>query len=96
MANIEVDLEKLKSAKLSVDNLIDTLNDDNEKLNDSLKELKAGWKTDAGKKFFKEHKDTWTTYVNKYVKKLKGVSGMLEKAIAQYDKFDNEVTNLKV
>lgn len=96
MANIEVNLEDLKSAKLAVDKLINTLNEDNRLLNASLNQLKSDWKTDAGKKFFENHKDTWTAYVDKYVKKLNGVSDMLDKAIKQYDKLDNEVTNLSV
>lgn len=96
MANIEVDLEQLKNAKSAVDDLIDILNEDSKNLNESLKELKAGWKTNAGKKFFKDHNDTWTEYVSRYVKKLSGVSSMLEKAAAQYEEFGNEVTNLQV
>lgn len=58
--------------------------------------MKVGWKTDTGTKFFDEHKDTWTEYVKKYVKKLTGVSNMVQKAIDRYENINSEVKNLKV
>ena len=66
MADITYDIDKLKKAKEAIDDLIDNLNDDNKKLTEALADLKAGWKTDTGTKFFDEHKDTWTEYVKKY------------------------------
>lgn len=96
MADIIYDIDKLKKAKEAIDDLIDNLNSDNEKLSESLADLKAGWQTDTGTKFFDEHKDTWTEYVNKYVKKLTGVSDMLQKAIERYKNIGSEVKNLKV
>lgn len=96
MADIIYDIEKLEAAKKSIDDLINTLETDNKNLSDALGNLKAEWKTDAGKKFFKDHKDTWSEYVKKYVKKLTGVSDMLQKAIDQYEKIGSEVKNLKV
>lgn len=96
MADITYDIDKLKKAKEAIDDLIDNLNDDNKKLTEALADLKAGWKTDTGMKFFDEHKDTWTEYVKKYVKKLKGVSDMLQKAIDRYENIGSEVKNLKV
>ena len=96
MADIIYDIDKLKKAKEAIDDLVDNLNSDNKKLTESLAELKAGWKTDTGTKFFDEHKDTWSEYVKKYVKKLKGVSDMLQKAIDRYENIGSEVKNLKV
>lgn len=96
MADIIYDIDKIKKAKEAIDDLIDNLNDDNKKLTAALADLKAGWKTDTGTKFFDEHKDTWSEYVKKYVKKLKGVSGMLQKAIDRYENIGSEVKNLKV
>lgn len=96
MADIIYDLEKLEEAKKAIDNLIDALETENQTLTTELAELQAEWQTDAGKKFFEEHKDTWSAYVKKYVKKLTGVSNMLKKAISEYDGINNEVTNLKV
>ena len=96
MIDITYDIDKLKEAKKSIDDLVDALNNDNKLLNENLSVLKAQWKTDAGRKFFKDHKDTWTNYVKKYEKKLKGVSSMLQKAIDQYNSIDSEVKNLKV
>lgn len=81
MADIIYDIDKLKKAKEAIDGLIDSLNDDNQKLTEALADLKAGWKTDTGAKFFDEHKDTWSEYVKKYVKKLTGVSNMLQKLL---------------
>ena len=85
-----------RHAKKAIDELIDDLNDNNEKLTEALGALKEGWKTDTGTKFFDEHKDTWSAYVAKYVKKLTGVSDMLQKAIDRYEKIGSEVKNLKV
>ena len=85
MADIIYDIDKLEKAKEAIDDLIDNLNSDNEKLTEALADLKAGWKTDTGAKFFDEHKDTWSEYVKKYVKKLTGVSDMLQKAIDRYE-----------
>lgn len=96
MTDIIYDIDKLKKAKEAIDDLIDNLNDDNQKLTKALVDLKAGWKTDAGTKFFDEHKDTWSEYVKKYVKKLTGVSDMLQKAIDRYENIGSEVKNLKV
>ena len=96
MADIIYDIDKLKKAKEAIDGLIDNLNDDNQKLTEALADLKAGWKTDPGAKFFDEHKDTWSEYVNKYVKKLTGVSNMLQKTIDRYGNIDSEVKNLTV
>ena len=96
MADIIYDIDKLKKAKEAIDDLIDNLNDDNQKLTEALADLKAGWETDTGTKFFDEHKDTWSEYVKKYVKKLTGVSNMLQKAIERYGNIDSEVQNLTV
>lgn len=96
MADIIYDIDKLEKAKEAIDDLIDNLNSDNEKLTEALADLKAGWKTDTGAKFFDEHKDTWSEYVKKYVKKLTGVSDMLQKAIDRYENIGSEVKNLKV
>ena len=96
MADIIYDIDKLKKAKEAIDGLIDSLNDDNQKLTEALADLKAGWKTDTGAKFFDEHKDTWSEYVKKYVKKLTGVSNMLQKTIDRYGNIDSELKNLTV
>ncbi len=96
MADIIYDIDKLEAAKKSIDDLINTLETDNKNLTDALSTLKAEWKTDAGKKFFDDHKDNWSEYVKKYVKKLTGVSDMLQKAIDQYKKIGSEVKSLKV
>lgn len=96
MADITYDIDKLKEAKKAIDGLISALNKDNKLLNDNLDVLKEQWKTDAGTKFFSDHKDTWTIYVDKYVKKLTGVSDMLQKAIDEYNSIGSEVKNLKV
>ena len=96
MANITYDIEALELARLSVDNLITTLNSCKNNLDEDMKELRAGWQTDAGNKFFEEHMDTWSIYVEKYILKITGVRDMLAKAKEYYEKIDNEVTNLKV
>ena len=96
MADITYDIDKLKKAKKAIDDLIDNLNHDNKKLTEALSDLKVGWKTDTGTKFFDEHKDSWTEYVKKYVKKLTGVSNMVQKAIDRYENINSEVKNLKV
>ena len=56
MADITYDIDKLKKAKKAIDDLIDNLNHDNKKLTEALSDLKVGWKTDTGTKFFDEHK----------------------------------------
>lgn len=96
MADIIYDIDKLEKAKEAIDDLIDNLNNDNIKLTEALADLKVGWKTDTGTKFFDEHKDNWSEYVKKYVKKLTGVSDMLQKAIDRYKNIGSEVKNLKV
>lgn len=96
MADIIYDIDKLLAAKKAIDNLADTLDKDNRDLTSSLEKLKKEWQTDSGEKFFKDHKDTWSEYVKKYVQRLKGVSDMLQAAIVQYEQIDNEVRNLKV
>lgn len=96
MADITYDVSSLESAKRSIDDLVTALDTDNTKLNTSLTDLQKAWKTDAGKKFFKDHKDTWTEYVKQYTKKLNGVSKMLGKAINEYQKITDEVDKLDV
>ncbi len=94
MANLSYDLDDLKNAKKAIKGLKDELDACNTALNNDLTELKKGWDTDAGKKFFKDHKDTWTVYVKKYVKKLNGLQSMLQAVITEYDKIDDEVSKL--
>lgn len=96
MADITYDIDMLRSAKSAIDNLKETLDTDNQNLTIALENLKNGWNTSAGKKFFEDHKDTWSEYVKKYVQKLTGVSDMLQKAIDQYEKIGSDVRNLKV
>lgn len=96
MADIIYDIDKLVAAKKAIDNLADTLDKDNRELTNSLEKLKKEWQTNGGGRFFKDHKDTWSDYVKKYVQRLKGVSDMLQAAIVQYEQIDNEVRNLKV
>lgn len=95
MADIIYDIEKIETAKNAIDDLINTLNNDNNALERALNNLQTGWQTDAGQTFFEDHQDTWSKYVEKYVKKLTGVSDMLQKAISHYENIGNEVENLK-
>lgn len=96
MADIIYDIEALERAKEAIEDLIDTLNECNTNLNKDMQELEKGWQTDAGTKFFEEHRDAWTEYVKKYVARIKGVQSMLEMAISYYQAMDDEVANLKV
>ena len=96
MADITYDIEALETARKSVEDLITTLNDCKNNLDKDMQELKDGWQTDAGKKFFEEHKDTWSDYVTKYISRITGLRDMLKKAIDYYEKIDDEVANLKV
>lgn len=96
MANITYDLEQLEEAKKAIGKLAEKLSDDNKQLTEMLATLEQEWNTDAGKKFFKEHKDTWSKYVEKYVQKITGVKDMLQNAIDIYEQIDNEVSNLKI
>lgn len=96
MADIIYDIDKLTNAKVAIDELIDELDNDNQNLTKALTDLENGWNTDAGTKFFDEHKNTWSEYVNKYVKKLQGVSDMIQKAIVRYENIGSEVKKLKV
>lgn len=94
MADFTYDLAQLQNAKKAIDALVDALNTSNSELTIKLSTLQTQWNTDAGRKFFEEHKDTWTKYVNKYSKKLNGVSEMLNAAITEYEAIDNDVSGL--
>ena len=96
MADLIYDIDELEDAKKAIDALINDLDQCNSVLSKALGDLEQGWNTPAGKKFFTDHKDTWSIAVKKYVKKLTGISDMLQKAIDQYNKIGNEVQNLKV
>ena len=96
MADLSYDIDKLAEAKKSIDELKDNLDKNNKALNNSLSALKEAWKTDAGEKFFDDHQDSWSKSVKKYVKKLTGISDMLQKAIDRYENINSEVENLKV
>ena len=93
---IEYDISDITKAKNAVNDLIDNLNNDCTALDSALAQLKKDWNTDAGKKFFKDHKDTWTEYVKLYVKKLTGIKNMLEKAETAYTNINDEVSKLKI
>lgn len=54
------------------------------------------WKTNAGKKFFNEHKNNWSTFVKKYVKKLDGLEKMLNAVITQYNQINDEVGKINI
>ena len=95
MANITYDLTDLANAKNSIKDLKDELTECNTTLTNDLNSLKQGWNTTAGKKFFKDHKDTWTTYVKQYVKKLTGIEQMLDAVIKEYEEIEKEISNLK-
>lgn len=95
-ADFIYDIERIQNAKKSIDDLKDNLDESLGQLNKSLADLKNGWQTDAGRKFFDEHKDTWTKYVKKYVKKLEGVSNMLNSVCEEYERASQEVKNLKI
>ena len=94
MADITYDVSDLVAAKIAIDDLIDALDSNKNTLNEKMEILKETWKTDAGTKFFKDHKDTWTDYVDKYVKKLQGVSDMLKCAIDRYSNNDDKVRGI--
>lgn len=96
MANITYDLTDLRNAKKAIKDLKDELNECNTALTTDLNALKKGWNTDAGKKFFEEHKDTWTTYVKQYTKKLNGIEQMIAAVIKEYEAIDEAIKNLNV
>lgn len=96
MSDITYDIDELRTARTAVDNLITTLEECKNNLERDMQALKDAWKTDTGEKFFEEHKDVWTDYVNQYIKKINCVSDMLEKAIEYYEDINNEVAKLKV
>lgn len=93
---IQYDVSDITSAKNSLTKLIDSLNTSNNELDSALAQLKKDWNTETGKKFFDEHKNTWTTYVELYVKKLTGIRDMLSKAESEYNKITDEVSNLRI
>lgn len=94
MATISYDIDSLKKAKKSIKKLKDSLNETNENLNTSMTELKEAWNTKAGKKFFKEHKDTWSVYVKNYTNKIKGIEDMLGSVISEYEEINEEVSKI--
>ena len=95
MANITYDLDSLIEAKKSINELKDTLNKTNKNLNTSMEALKEAWKTEAGKNFFDNHKDTWAVYVTNYSKKLEGIEQMLNSVISEYESINDEISKLK-
>lgn len=95
-ADLIYDIENLRTAKKAIDDLVDDLDSSNADLTLSLGDLEKAWQTPAGEKFFQDHKNTWSVYVTKYSRKLRGVSSMLNKAITEYEGIANEVKNLKI
>lgn len=96
MANITYDLSELRTAKNAIANLKSELNTCSSTLNTELSSLKRQWNTAAGKKFFDDHKDTWTTYVQQYVKKLSGIEQMIGAVIKEYEGIETDISNLRI
>lgn len=96
MADIIYDIDKLKAAKKSISSLKTELDTCNTNLDKNLTSLKNAWNTDAGKKFFKDHKNTWSTYVKKYVKKLNGLEKMIDAVIKQYENINDSVDKINI
>lgn len=96
MADIIYDIDKLKETKKSITNLKTSLDKCNVDLDKNLLSLKDGWDTDAGKKFFDEHKNNWSKYVKKYVRKLNGIENMINAVITQYEKINDSVNNINI
>lgn len=96
MADITYDLDDLETAKKAINNLKTELDTCNANLDANLTSLKTDWVTNAGKKFFEEHKDNWSEFVEKYVKKLNGLEDMLNAVIKQYNQINDEVDKINI
>ena len=95
MADIIYDIDKLRATKKSINDLRTSLDKCNTDLDTNLSGLTA-WNTDAGKKFFDEHKNNWSKYVKKYVKKLSGIENMIDAVIKQYEKINDSVDKINI
>ena len=96
MADLSYDIEQLKKAKKAISNLKTELDTCNSQLNTNLSDLKNDWQTPAGEEFFNEHKDTWSEYVKKYVKKLSGLESMINAVIVQYNQINEIVGRINI
>jgi WXG100 family type VII secretion target len=96
MADISYDINELEKAKKAISKLKTELDTCDAQLDNNLTSLKSDWKTNAGKKFFNEHKNNWSTFVKKYVKKLDGLEKMLNAVITQYNQINDEVGKINI
>lgn len=96
MADIRYDIDSLEAARKSIENLKTELDECNTALDSNLKDLEHDWVTKAGKKFFKDHKNTWSIYVKKYTKKLSGIEKMLDAVIKEYKQINDDVRKINI
>ncbi len=89
-------IDKLRDSKKAIQKQHDDLLEINKSLKKELESLKKDWNTPAGKSFFQNNMVDWDDDVEKFVKMLRGISEMLEKAIGEYEAIDNDAKKLYI
>lgn len=96
MADVVYNIDKLRDSQKAIKKQRTDLLALDKKLKTQLEALKKGWKTPAGKKFFKDDIVDWDDDVKKFANMLQGISEMLGKAVDEYVAIDNDANKLSL
>ena len=99
MEDLKFDLDKLREMKQKCSDLLDGENGivtTQNKLKESLEQLKIDWGTAAGEKFFSDLEIDWDQEVAQCKKYVTAVSELLDVAIDKYGEVEIEANNLKI
>ena len=93
---LKYDIEEIDNMKNKLETMASELQECKRNVNKSLTNLKVGWKTPAGKKFFEDVDIKWRDETDKYIKTINAVKELLEEASMHYETVSDTINNLKI
>lgn len=92
---LKFDIDMLNNMKYKLRSVVTDLEAQRDDVLKSLEKLKADWHTAAGKNFMENVNTDWTKEVEKYIKIVQGVEALLNEAVIQYQKVEEEIDELR-
>ena len=98
MANkFEVDLSKLNSTYNTYETEIEELNTAFSTLKSGIETLRdSDWKSGASTQYFSNYDDSWTVMMEKQIKIVEEMLGLLKDAKDTYEKINDAVSDIKI
>ncbi len=93
---LRFDIDSLVSMKTAIEGQMECLRTADNSVQEQMKQLKIGWNTPAGKKFFEEQNTEWETEIQNYIDTMKTLVSMLDYAIGEYEEIQRKVNSLMI